>query len=202
MKTVKVSAAMARRFKNAARVCTNPDCGQGVLRYPGRYSTRCSECGSPLKPANEDIMTTDDHIRSLIIEISSSQMLPSAAASQALGVNDTERNAKIVQRAMAKITRLGLLDCFVAHDIDPNGTDLKLYFSQAAKRGMLNALVQDLTDMSIRSQDSPEIAKPQVGLYQSDQEEAAYVVLVSIPVAQNPQVSGDLAVSPQIAASA
>ena len=173
-----------------------------MLKYPGRYPGKCPQCDTPLKAANEDIMTTDDHIRSLIVEISSAQMLPSAAASQALGVNDTERNAKIVQRAMAKITRIGLLDCFAAHDIDPNGTNLKLYFSQAAKRGQLNSLVQELSEMSIRSQDTPEIARPQVGLYQSDQEGASYVILVSIPVAQNPQVSGDLAVSPQIAASA
>ena len=202
MRTVKISAAMARRFKNSARVCPNPDCGQGMLKYPGRYPGKCPQCDTPLKAAKEESMTTDSHIRSLIVEISSAQMLPSAAASQALGVNDTERNAKIVQRAMAKITRIGLLDCFVAHDIDPNGTNLKLYFSQAAKRGQLNTLVQELSEMSIRSQDTPEIARPQVGLYQSDQEGASYVILVSIPVAQNPQVSGDLAVSPQIAASA
>ena len=191
-----VPAAMLRgRLRNKAMEC--PECGAPVFRYKGSYRKRCPNCGHQLSVLSKRAikrsgMNNREQIESLVQEIVGDRTTPGDAAQKALGINPKAREAKILNSAMGHVNTTGLLDSYVGQEIDSDGANLKLYFSQSATNDELKTLMAALSEMQVEGDQSGN--KLSVSCQKSDSPGAAWVVVVRQPTMGQPQVRGAMGV--------
>jgi len=58
----KVSEALKKRMKMMREKIKCEECGCGIPVYPGRYPTKCPECGASLGESKDKKMVNDENL--------------------------------------------------------------------------------------------------------------------------------------------
>ena len=126
-----------------------PECEMPIPSYPGARFKFCPHCRAPLFPPAE--VESLVH-RFLAGEEFNKLMEDWKETTQYEGILQLEPESKegiAFDRVMRKINAAKLLDQFIGVDVEQEGQVFRLYFSDSARRAMLEQLAEEFKDMTL-----------------------------------------------------
>ena len=97
---------------------------------------------------------------------------------------------QILNAAMLKVNRAGLLDAFLGHDLANDGSNLDLFFGQSATEQSMNDLAESLREIAFQG-----ASQPDVNIQRSARDGVGWVITVRTPLlAPSPDLRGQFAV--------